>query len=97
MITEPSVLVAELSAGVQRLEKGQLRLQPNPTSDQLFISSDTSIDAVTVLAADGREVLHAVARRSTVILDIAGLPAGPYTLIAILADGARIPERFIKQ
>ena len=96
VITEPSVLVAELSTGVQRLEKGQFRLQPNPTNDQLFISSDGGIDAVTVLAADGREMMRRSLRSSNTSIDVSALRSGAYVLLATLYNGSTLRERFIK-
>jgi uncharacterized repeat protein (TIGR01451 family) len=98
--TNTASVLAEFSVGglEQAREQERSMVFPNPAGDHLsIISNDGSIERITIIAADGREVLHAVARKSTVILDITGLPAGPYTLIAIQADGARIPERFIKQ
>ncbi len=96
VITEPSVLVAELSTGVQRLEKRQLRLQPNPASDQLHVSSDGGIDAVTVLAADGREMMRRSLRSSNTSIDVSALRSGAYVLLATLYNGSTLRERFIK-
>ncbi|MBL0044609.1 MAG: T9SS type A sorting domain-containing protein [Flavobacteriales bacterium] len=97
VITEPSVLVAEFSTGVQRLEKGQFRLQPNPTNDQLFISSDGGIDAVTVLAADGREMMRRSLRSSNTSIDVSALRSGAYVLLATLYNGSTLRERFINR
>ncbi|HMC96772.1 MAG TPA: T9SS type A sorting domain-containing protein, partial [Flavobacteriales bacterium] len=98
VITEPSVLEAEFSTGVQGHEQahGQLRLLPNPVSDQIRISADGTMDAITILAADGREVMRLSVRSSNTSIDVSGLRAGSYFLVTTLANGSIAREHFIK-
>jgi uncharacterized repeat protein (TIGR01451 family) len=99
VITEPSVLVAEFSTGVQaqEQEQAQLLLQPNPASDQLRVSiDDGSIDAMTIVAADGREVMRRRVRSMSLTIDVKGLSAGSYFLLATLDSGIVVRECFIK-
>ena len=97
VITEPSVLTAEFSTGVHEQGQGQMLLLPNPVNDLLMVSSDGSIDAITILAADGREVMRNTLRASTASVDVSGLRAGSYFVIATLNNGSVVRERFIKQ
>jgi uncharacterized repeat protein (TIGR01451 family) len=96
VITEPNLLTAEFSTSVREVEASSLVLSPVPVSDQLRVSSDRTIDAIIILAADGREVMHRPVHASNTSLDIAGLRAGPYVLIAKLGNGNVARERFIK-
>jgi Secretion system C-terminal sorting domain len=99
VITEPSVLVAEFSTSVheQARGQGQLRLLPNPVSDQLMITSDGTIQAITIVASDGREVMHRSMRSANSTIDVADLSAGSYFLLATMNNGSTTRERFIKQ
>ncbi len=97
VITEPSVLVAEFSTGVQGQSQDDMRLLPNPVNDQLLISSDGTIDMITIIAADGREVMRRRMRTTSGTLDVSGLQAGSFFLVAILENGSIAHERFIKQ
>ena len=99
VITEPSVLVAEFSTGIQEQaqERGQLRLIPNPTRDRLVVITDEgTIEQVTILTADGREVMRRSVRASTATLDVSSLNAGAYVLLAQTMEGILARERFIK-
>jgi hypothetical protein len=97
VITEPSVLVAEFSTGVDGQEKSSISLAPMPASDELIVSSGMSIGLVRVLSADGREVLHMNARSTRARIDLNGLRNGAYLLVAELENGTTARERFIKQ
>ncbi len=97
VITEPSVLVAEFSTGVDGQEMSSISLAPMPASDELIVSSGMSIGLVRVLSADGREVLHMNARSTRARIDLNGLRSGAYLLVAELENGTTARERFIKQ
>jgi len=93
------VLVAEFSTAVQEQpqEQGQLRLIPNPTCDRLVVTSDVgTIEQVTILTPDGREVMRRSVRASTATLDVSSLNAGAYVLLARTIEGMLARERFIK-
>ncbi len=99
VITEPSVLVAEFSTGVDRSSTGsgrQLTLLPNPVSDELRISANNSIGWLRVIAADGREVLVRSVTATNASIAVDKLQAGTYLLIATFTDGTEARERFIK-
>jgi hypothetical protein len=97
VITEPSVLVAEFSTGVMQLERSDLVLAPVPAQDELIVTSGSAIGVIRILGADGRVVLQASARSTQVRIDLAGLKAGAYVLLAELENGTTARERFIKQ
>jgi uncharacterized repeat protein (TIGR01451 family) len=97
VITDPSVLVAEFSTGLEGQEAGSISLAPVPASDELIVASDMAIGLVRVLSADGREVLRMNARSQRASIDLNGLKSGAYLLVAELENGITARERFIKQ
>jgi uncharacterized repeat protein (TIGR01451 family) len=97
VITEPSVLTAEFSTGVDQQEGSAISLAPVPASDELIVSSGDALANVRILAADGREVMRMSARSTRVRIDLNGLKSGAYLLLAELENGTMARERFIKQ
>ena len=96
VITEPSVLTAEFSTGLEESGATSLSLSPVPAADRLNIRSEEQIDAILLLSSDGREVMRRSLRTSSVSLDVAELKAGVYLLVATLNNGGVLRERFIK-
>ncbi|HRH71210.1 MAG TPA: T9SS type A sorting domain-containing protein [Flavobacteriales bacterium] len=97
VITEPSVLVAEFSTGVQERSLDGIRLMPNPVNNELRINANGSIASLRIIAADGREVLARAVRAANSSIAVDRLQTGAYLLIATFADGSEVRERFIKQ
>lgn len=96
VITEPSVLVAEFITGVDQENKVHVHLQPNPVTDLLWISSEALVDKISIVAADGREVMRHSIRASTATLDVSRLVPGTYFLVATTRKGTLERDRFIK-
>jgi len=85
--------------GVAELERSNLSLFPNPTTDRITLQSrdGRALGDLHIHAADGR-VVRAMGRIGTSLidLDVVDLPAGLYTLIAT-TEGQRSTMRFVKQ
>jgi uncharacterized repeat protein (TIGR01451 family) len=96
IITEPSVLVAELSTGVGEHASATILLRPNPTEGQLTVSSNGAIASLRIIAADGRDVFTMGVHAANALIDVSELKVGAYLLIATLIDGTEARERFIK-
>ncbi|HRH71211.1 MAG TPA: T9SS type A sorting domain-containing protein [Flavobacteriales bacterium] len=96
VITEPSVLEAEFSTGVQERSQDAIRMMPNPVNDELRISSNSGIASLRIIAADGREVLARTVRAANTSIAVDRLQAGAYLLHATFTDGTEARERFIK-
>ena len=82
VITEPSVLVAEFSTGVDKLVPESLRIAPNPVSDLLYVTLPAGAKgAIIVHSSDGR-VVDVPTRPTTsgVQLEVRGLANGLYVL-----------------
>ncbi|MFN8349848.1 MAG: T9SS type A sorting domain-containing protein [Flavobacteriales bacterium] len=97
VITEPSVLVAEFSTGIQVQGQEAMLLQPNPVGQVLSISATSTLSSLRIISADGRAVHAQRVHATTAVVDVAALKAGAYLLIAELNDGTTARERFIKQ
>ncbi len=97
VITEPSVLVAEMSTAIRGQEVGHLRIAPVPVIDRLNVSGIMPGDRLRILGADGRLLMQRASLGHVHQLDVTGLPAGAYLLLADLSDGTIARQRFIKQ
>ncbi len=82
VITEPSVLVAEVSTEVAEGPDPFPLLWPNPAEGALFLSMDVgSLQAFMILDPVGRVVKRGTLRPGgTSVIDISGLSAGGYLL-----------------
>lgn len=97
IITEPSVLVAEFSTGVSDRAANALDLWPVPAKDRLNIDSPTPIVGIRILASDGREVIHPDKQTIPLNVDLTGVEAGVYLIIASFTNGTTTHARFIIQ
>ncbi len=98
VITEPSVLVAEFSTGVNEARGSVLQVVPNPANDVVIVSvGEGSMDRLCVLAMDGREVMTATPRSARATLDLTALNAGVYVIKTELTNRAVVNQRIIKQ
>ena len=98
VITEPSVLVAEYSTNVQDLDMGELRLMPNPASDQLRLSDaslGSSILSWSVISVGGRILLGENRPLPATGIEIDNLPEGVYILRLSTSD-QQFNIRFVK-
>jgi len=82
VITEPSVLVAEFSTGVQQQDQSQLSLAPNPASDHIRLSMKGTLanSQWVILAMDGRMVSTGNVSADQPTIDISSLASGTYLL-----------------
>ncbi|MEX1132058.1 MAG: T9SS type A sorting domain-containing protein [Flavobacteriales bacterium] len=97
VITESSVLVATTGTGVREQRSERVQLHPNPTRDLLWITSEWTIDAITIHAADGREVMRRSLRDLNASIDVSELRSGAYFVVAEMHSGGLSHARFIKQ
>ena len=81
VITEPSVLVAEFSTGVEELQDDLLVVYPVPTAGRVTVHSLRAvIQRIQIIAADGRVELTQDCRSNSEIVDMTGLSSGLYIL-----------------
>jgi hypothetical protein len=97
IITETSVLVAELSSGVEGPGRSLMQLRPVPAGDHVWVTVASAAKQLVVRSSDGRIVLVRNERWSNFELDITGLSPGAFTLEVILENGDIERGRFIKQ
>jgi len=97
VITEPSVLVAELSTGVPTPAVDQVMIFPVPARDLLHIRGLRSLAGsvrVEIRTTDGRVCLATTLDRNDI--DVRDLPSGAYVLSLRLSKGERIVRSFVK-
>ncbi len=82
VITEPSVLIAEFSTGVEEDARAGLRVFPNPAKDLVQVVHPNGASRVlTVHGADGRQVRLATRPYASGLeLDVTGLAPGVYVV-----------------
>lgn len=97
VITEPSVLLAEMSTEISAGADEDGMLAPNPTSDRLRITSQEGLALIRVCTMDGRELIRRSAMSTTGEIDVIGLSPGGYFLIATTINGGEVRKRFVKQ
>ncbi|MBX2981028.1 MAG: T9SS type A sorting domain-containing protein [Flavobacteriales bacterium] len=100
VITEPSVLVAEFSTGVEEKPSTSIQLRPNPTEGNVTVQFDNDVfhgGAVRVMAADGRMLLTKRITTSSLDLDLDGLNRGIYLIECTTRDGHTITTRLVVQ
>lgn len=71
-------------------------MYPNPTQNELNISSSRNIESVTVFNLAGQKVMDQTISRSQAILDTSALTSGVY-LMQVIADGQTGTYKFVKQ
>jgi uncharacterized repeat protein (TIGR01451 family) len=96
IITEPSVLVAELSTGVGEGRAAGLSVWPIPTSDVVHITATSVMRSVRILSLDGSEAARYAVNASSTALDLSALHSGSYLLISELVDGSQAHQRITK-
>ncbi|MEO8587765.1 MAG: T9SS type A sorting domain-containing protein [Flavobacteriales bacterium] len=89
VITEPSVLTAEFSTGVdESLVVHAVTAYPNPASDRLFVNGGSgTFECIRVANMDGRMVLDLPGRGNSSVVDVSELSTGTYVLTAKTSDG----------
>jgi uncharacterized repeat protein (TIGR01451 family) len=94
VITEPSLLVAEMSTGVEEHSLDQLQLYPDPAHDRINLAAPADMRSVRIIAMDGRTVLSKRLTGQWEELAIE-LPAGTYCAHVRLADGSSLRKLFV--
>ena len=93
--TDTATLITTISVGVETRTVDRMGLSPVPVIDRLRISGrDGQLRWIDILAADGRVVRS---QRAAPVLDLSGLGAGVYLLMAQRLDGTMELARFVKQ
>jgi uncharacterized repeat protein (TIGR01451 family) len=96
VITEPSVLVAEFSTGMQNAEHTMLQVYPNPAQERITVVLPEPM-RVALRDATGQVVLAAKLARGAQGLDLQRFAPGAYALTATSGSGASFTRRITKQ
>jgi hypothetical protein len=71
------------------------QLYPNPVRDELFVTSDTKIESITLLSLQGNVLLRSKVQSSSTTLSLGFLPSGIY-VIQIKRGDAVSTQKIIK-
>ncbi len=96
VITEPSVLVAEVGTGIRAAGPVPVRVYPNPVQGILSVDAPFPLRMAEVFSADGRRVLEERLLGQRAQLYIGALPAGSYNLLLHAMDGSTHRSRLLK-
>ncbi|MEZ4756887.1 MAG: hypothetical protein R2817_08680 [Flavobacteriales bacterium] len=89
IITDPSVLVAEFSTGVEETGGADIRVYPNPNAGHMTVlSSAGPMEQLDLFASDGRLLRTFNPRNERMDLDLVELEPGHYLLRAWCSSGA---------
>ncbi|MDR0866321.1 MAG: T9SS type A sorting domain-containing protein [Candidatus Symbiothrix sp.] len=80
---------------IETVNVSSFNLYPNPVRDELFVTSDTGIESVTVLGLQGNVLLRSNAQSSSTTLSLGFLPKGIY-LIQVKRTDAVSTQKIIK-
>ena len=98
IITEPSVLVAEFSTGIDPVGNVPpgLRVSPNPTFGPVRIDGiGKQLGELRVMDMSGRQVLHTSTPQTVLDLDLSDVPAGAYVIESTSGTGTIQRTRLI--
>ncbi len=97
VITEPSLLTAEFSTGLDQVAGEALRVFPNPVTSLLQLNPPPRIAGLRIRAGDGRLVMARANVNGLSSVDVQHLPSGAYS-VEVMMDGGDVHRaRFIKQ
>ena len=99
VITEPSVLVAEFSTGLNaEFNSEDLNVFPNPTNGSVRVNYDNGgMRSLALLAMDGRTVLsEQLGGNAMAEIDLATIATGTYVLVIISGRGEQLHTRVTK-
>ena len=100
VITEPSVLTAEFTTGVQaHAATPNIWLMPNPTSGSLEVrvSDNSASGLLQVVSVDGRVVMQQRMEGPRTVLDVTQISRGLYTLCWHDTNGTITTQRFVRE
>lgn len=82
--------------GIEDLQKTEISIYPNPTSNTLYVEANSQIDKVEVFDLLGRNVLEISPSSEKTELNMGGLKAGMYITV-ISSEGKKTVKKIVKQ
>jgi len=83
-----------LSTSDLTINKTDISIYPNPSSDEITLQSDGNIKKVSITSLDGKSVLKTENNKN---IDISKLPKGVYILQGELQSGQTVSKKIIKK
>jgi hypothetical protein len=95
VITEPSVLVAEFSTGVDEARDSALSVYPNPATATIAVVGE-DLASVRIISLEGRVLHQERVEAAPHRMDVHFLAAGTYFMECLHSNGQRAVTQFTK-
>ncbi len=97
VVVGPIMVEVDICTSVTLIDRSEFRMYPQPATDRLHGRAAVPIALAKILTMEGR-LLHTTQPNSMdLVLDLSGLPAGPYILEVHLANSSDLRTIFTKQ
>ncbi len=94
-LSEPLAVTVNIILGLNDFNFASVKIYPNPTSDQLYIETDTSLDVISVYNLLGQELFSRTAISQSTVIDMSGMSPGVYVL-TLTSEGQQKMVQIIK-
>ncbi|KAF2515824.1 T9SS type A sorting domain-containing protein [Flavobacterium salilacus subsp. salilacus] len=95
--SEPFMVTANEALSIEGITKNNIILYPNPVTDVLIISGQTTVAKVAVVNLLGQNVINQEANNDEVIVNMESLGAGTYFVQVYAPNGAMTSFKVIKK
>jgi uncharacterized repeat protein (TIGR01451 family) len=96
VITEPSVLTADFSTGIEESDATSITITPNPADERIAIRSTEPLGQVEIWGTDGRLLLTHAMNGTFLQIAVGTFAPGMYVVRSVTATGKLHRQRFIK-
>jgi len=96
VITDPSIVLIDVSSGVGEASNNEVLIYPNPTSGELNIVSDVLLKQILLYSSDGRLLLSESMNSASHRIDVSSMESGIYLLELSSELGVRVQRLIIE-
>jgi len=96
VITDPSIVLIDVSSGVGEAASNDVLIYPNPTNGELNIVSDVLLKQILLYSSDGRLLLSESMNSASHRIDVSSMESGIYLLELSSELGTRVQRLIIE-
>jgi uncharacterized repeat protein (TIGR01451 family) len=97
VITDPCVVLIDVTSGVGERAANDVRIHPNPTNGELNIVSDQMIESLQLYSSDGRLLRSGSVNSASHRIDVSALERGMYLLELSTANGSKVQRVVVEK